>query len=440
MNEMKPTVLVVDDDKSMLDLLEEQLEVMPVDVLVANNARHAKALLKSNWVDVVVTDIKMPGQDGLALCEGISTDYPHIHVIVMTAFGNMDRAIEAMRAGAFDFLPKPFSFDALSLSLSKALEGRLSQEVGSFSVDNIIARSAVMKHLKQQVRQIAGTDLSVVLQGESGVGKELFARALQAHSHRANAPFVAVNCAAIPDELLESELFGHVAGSFTGAKQARLGLFRKANGGTLFLDEIGEMPLTLQSKLLRVLEDRKVRPVGSDDEESLDVRIVSATHHHLLDAVEAGRFRRDLFYRLNVLSLHVPPLRERPEDILPLVARFLSKAASGRCAPKTLDEDVQSIFLRHHWPGNVRELQNITFAMTALCPEPVVTPKYVPIMPSTAVAEQPSSSTLLTLEEVIYEHITRVLAEVGGNKSLAAKVLGIDRKTLYNKLKQLNLL
>jgi len=374
---------------------------------------------------------------------------PNLPVVIITAFGSIQTAVESMKLGAFDYITKPFSNDELLLVVTRALEdSSLRQEIKrlrgelahSYGLENIIAASQKMTEVLEIVGQIADSAASVLLTGESGTGKELIARALHFRSRRQQAPFVPVNCAAIPDNLLESELFGHVKGAFTDARQSKTGLFQSARGGTLFLDEIGEMPLLLQAKLLRVIEDKRVRPVGATEETPVDVRIVSATNSDLEAAMAAaGKFRLDLYYRLATVTLVLPPLRERIEDIVPLIKHFLARASAeaGRPIPE-IDPEAITCLMHYQWPGNIRELQNAISRAVILCRNNRITRGDLPAKiagdESVATSIDEAVNRRLTIDQLEREYARAVLASVGGNKSEAAMVLGIDRKTLYRKL------
>lgn len=439
-------ILVVDDDKPMRELICEQLDGKGLRAISASNVTSALRALEEHKPDVILTDIKMPGRDGLELCKIVASSYTHVPVIVMTAFGNMERAIEAMRAGAADFIPKPFKFDALEFSLKRALKVQeLEAEVVTLREQaaqrsRLHGSSEAIERVRAQIERIAQVNVSVHVHGESGTGKELVARAIHDASPRAAKPFVALNCAALPPELLESELFGHTRGAFTGASSAREGIFRHAHGGTLLLDEVGDMPLPLQAKLLRVLEDSTIRPVGSDRSVDVDVRIISATHRDLREAAARGEFRHDLMYRLDAISIEVPPLRDRGEDISILAGLFIRELDEVMCFERrhTLSSSALDLLERYHWPGNVRELKNTLLAAMTMSPDSVISPEYIRVQqPSRAVAPSTlpeAPEALETLDEHCKRYILHVLGSVGGNKSKAARILGIDRKTLYTKL------
>src|SRR5262245_24568187 len=333
---MKGRVLVVDDDKSMLELSSERLRRRQFEVVTAQSAAEARLGFDAAEPDVVVTDLNMPGQSGIQFCEWVVTNRSDIPVIVITAFGSLDTAIAAIRAGAYDFIPKPFEIDVLSIALERAIKHReLRHEVkrlrslldATRGMGELIGDSPVMQELKELIARVAESQASVLVTGESGTGKEVVARLLHQRGPRADKPFMALNCAAMPEHLLESELFGHVRGAFTDAKADKVGLFVQANHGTLFLDEIGDMPLSLQPKLLRVLEERKVRPVGGSKEVPVDLRLISATHRDLEDATAQGQFREDLYFRLNVIQVSLPPLRARGSDVLMIAQSFVDSFA-----------------------------------------------------------------------------------------------------------------
>jgi DNA-binding NtrC family response regulator len=442
------TIVVVDDDREMADFLVEILNAAGYRTLPANSGSEALNLVRREHPDLVISDLRMVGMGGHQLQAEIKRIAPNLPVIIITAFGSIQTAVESMKMGAFDYITKPFSNDELLLVVARALEDRsLRQEIRrlrgelahSYGLENIIAVSRKMIEVLEVAGQIGDSAASVLLSGESGTGKELIARALHFRSRRQQGPFVPVNCAAIPDNLLESELFGHVKGAFTDARQAKAGLFQTARGGTLFLDEIGEMPLLLQAKLLRVIEDKRVRPVGSTEETPVDVRIVSATNADLEEAIKAGKFRADLYYRLATVTLVLPPLRERPEDILPLVRHFLARASAeaGRSAPE-IGPDAIGCLTHYQWPGNIRELQNVISRAVILCRNDRITRNDLPA--KVAGGETPwvtvddAVNRRLTMDQLEREYARAILAAVGGNKSEAAIVLGIDRKTLYRKL------
>jgi two-component system, NtrC family, response regulator AtoC len=452
MNDIKPKtrVLLVEDDAAMGTLVARNLmrrDFDPVHVLSAADALNA---VEGQTFHVVVSDVRLGGMTGLELCERLCARRPDVPVILITAFGDLDTAIAALRAGAHDFLPKPFEMDELAMRCSHAAElGYLRAEVKRLrevvaperGPAEMLGESPAMRHVFSLMARLAPSDAPVLICGETGTGKELAARGLHEKSSRRDGAFVAINCAAVPENLLESELFGHVKGAFTDARQARAGLFLEANGGTLFLDEVAELPLALQAKLLRALQDRRIRPVGSDKEVSYDARILSATHRDLDSRVESGLFREDLYYRLNVLQLDLPPLRARGSDVLVLANAQLAKVAArtGKQVRSFAPEAARQL-MNYAWPGNVRELTNVIERAVALAEYDEVTVADLPekiqaFRSSDVLVAGHDPSELVTLEEVERRYILRVMEAVGGNRTRASEILKVDRKTLYTKLK-----
>jgi two-component system response regulator HydG len=444
-------VLIIDDDRSMCEILESELKRRDFDVVTSTSPDDALRKLAEDDFGIVVTDINMQGMSGTELCRQIVSNREDLPVVVMTAFGSMETAIQAIRAGAYDFVTKPFEMDDLALTLERGLKHRaLREEVKRLRrvvneqqrFDDIIGTSPPMKKMYDLIARVAETETTVLVTGESGTGKELVAKALHVRSQRASGPFVAINCAAMPESLLESELFGHVKGAFTDARQSRQGLFVKASHGTLFLDEIGEMPAGMQAKLLRALQERTVRPVGGDTEVPFDTRIIAATNRDLETEVAEKRFREDLFYRINVVRTHVPPLRARGSDILLLAQHFLQRIqANGPQRVVGLKSAAADKLLSYPWPGNVRELQNCIERAVALAQFDHIGTDDLPerireFKTSRITIESNDPSELLPMEEVERRYILRVLEAVGGNKTLAAQVLGFDRRTLYRKLER----
>jgi two-component system response regulator HydG len=443
---MTAKILIVDDEPDMCRLIEVGLAPGGHEAVSTVSAAEALDHLEANDFDAVITDVRMRNVDGLALCREIVARRPDLPVIVITAFGSMETAIEALRAGAHDFLTKPFELEALRHTVEKALTHRaLAKKIvrleealrESRDFDSIVGESAPMQRLYELVERVAVSDAVVLVTGESGTGKELVARALHRRSERRSGPFVAVNCAAMPEHLLESELFGHVKGAFTDARADRRGLFLEADRGTLFLDEIGELPLELQPKLLRALEERTVRPVGAASEIPFDVRIVAATNRDLREAVARGEFREDLLYRIRVIEIETPPLRVRGNDVLLLAQRFLEHYAAIAKKPVTgFVPAVAERLTSHPWPGNVRELKNCVERAVTLARFNEITLDDLPSdLVSRAVATH-EPAELVPMEEVERRYVLRVLEASGGNKSLASKILGFNRKTLYRKLEQ----
>jgi two-component system response regulator HydG len=406
----------------------------------ASGTEALEAIAREDF-DVILTDLIMDDVDGLAVVRETRKRDPHPPVILMTAFGSLETAIEAIRSGAYDYLTKPFKLDEATITVRRALgDRRLRQENRRlraqvrerFSFDAILGRSKPMQMVFEQIRAVSATDATVLLIGESGTGKELVARAIHHGSPRRDGAFVAVNCAALPETLLESELFGHEKGAFTGADRSRPGLIADANGGTLFLDEIGDIPLVLQGKLLRVLQDKAVRPVGGRQEIQFDLRLMSATHRDLPALVAEGKFREDLYYRLAVIPVRLPSLRERSDDITLLAEHFLERAAANRPI-EGFDADATAWLLRHRWPGNVRELQNVIERAATLASGPRITLADLRIEFSAA---GPAGTGLRpTLAELESQYVRRVLEEAKGDKQAAARILGVSVRTLQRKFK-----
>ncbi len=432
-------------------MLAERLTPLGFEVRWRTAPGEALDVLAATEVDVVVTDLNMSGMSGLELCERVVAAHPDVPVVVITAFGSLDAAIGAIRAGAYDFLTKPFEISLMAVVLERAIQHRqLRAEVKrlratvaeSRRFGALLGDSTAMQRVYALLDRIADSDASVLVTGESGTGKELVARALHDRSRRARGPFVAINCAAMPEGLLESELFGHARGAFTDAHAARAGLLVQAGGGTLFLDEIGDLPLGLQPKLLRALQERKVRPVGGDAEVPFDAHIVCATNRDLETAVEEKRFREDLYFRVNVIAVPMPPLRSRGGDVLMLAQHFIEvHAAKAGKEVGTLSPAAAERLLAYPWPGNVRELQNCMERAVALTIYTQITVDDLPekvreYRRSHVVVAGDDPSELASLEEMERRYILRVLEAAGGNKTLAADILGVGRKTLYRKLER----
>ena len=447
---MSNTVLVVDDDQCQCDLLEVSLRRLGYEVVSTTSPRDALERILQQAFDVIITDLGMSEMDGLELCDRILGSIPDVPIIVVTGQGSMDAAIAAMRAGAYDFLTKPVDGKVLGLSVARAAQHhrlnsevkRLRQTVVAPLENTLVGSSPAMTRVCDLIGRIGSSDASVLIQGETGTGKELVARALHASSLQKDGPFVAINCAAVPASLLESELFGHARGAFTDAKIQRQGLFVQASGGTLFLDEIGEMPREMQAKLLRALQERRVRPVGANAEIEFSARIVTATHRDLEADVEAQRFRKDLYYRINVVKLEVPPLRDRGLDVIKLATHFLRKfgARSGK-VQLAISSQAADRLLAYNWPGNVRELENAIERAVAFARFDHVTVEDLPEKIRAyrsdrfpLAADEPQE--MVSLEEVDRRYILRVLKLLGGNKARAADVLGLDRRTLYRRLEK----
>lgn len=442
------SVLVVDDDAEMRSLIKDILEDHCYQVTVAREGGEALNYLSEGVYPVVLTDLRMKGMEGMDLLHEVVRRFPGSNVLIMTAFGTVESAVDAMKQGAYDYLTKPIKTDELLVTIDKALrEALLRREVIQLrqqvkrecAFDQILGKSKPMREIFDLIRRVADSQTNILITGESGTGKELVAKAIHFNSSRRGAPFVPVNCAAIPEHLLESELFGHVRGAFTDAKTDKHGLFEEAQKGTLFLDEISEMPMMLQAKLLRAVQEREVRRVGATRSVPVDVRIIAATNLHLSEEVKNKRFREDLYYRLNVIEIRLPPLRDRKEDIPLLCEMMLQKSSVGRQKEVTkITEAALGLLLDHSWPGNVRELENIIERAVTLSQGPVVTPEDLPLAIRETRGERQliaeSAERLLPLEKMEQLYIKRMLEKTEGNKLQAAQILGIDRKTLYRKL------
>ena len=467
-------ILVVDDEESVRWALRKAMEGAGYRVDLAADGPAGLAAARDPGVELVLLDVRLPGQDGLELLREIRKRRPDLPVIMMTAYGTLQVAVEAMRLGAYDYIGKPFDTDEVLLVVQKALEAqalalevaRLRQTVeGSVDLGGIVGGSPAMQQIFKAVGKVAGTDLTVLLRGESGTGKELVARAIHENSRRKGRPFVPVNCAAIPRELLESELFGHEKGAFTGALATRRGRFEQAEGGTIFLDEVGDMDLSLQTKLLRVLQERHVERLGGEGSIPVDVRIIAATNQDLEAAAASRSFREDLFYRLNVVAIHLPPLRDRREDIPALVGQFLTAfAQEQRTTPKVVSPEAMALLLVYGWPGNVRELENVVKRASALTTTTLILPDHLPdaIRHATGAAEAAAPSIPFpaewiraelarlegTLDGRLHDHFVAclerpllelVLRRTGGNQVKAAELLGINRNTLRKRIKELGI-
>ncbi|NND96107.1 MAG: sigma-54-dependent Fis family transcriptional regulator [Pirellulaceae bacterium] len=445
------SVLIVDDDKAMCEMLDKAIGMRGYQTQWCQSANAAMELLRESEFDVVLTDVKMPGTTGLQLCQQIQEFRPDIPVVVMTAFGTLENAVAAMRSGAYDFITKPIELEMLALTIARATERRrlgkqihlLKQQTqGINHFDNLLGESEPMQRLYDQLGRVAPSEASILITGESGTGKELVARSIHKLSPRGNHPFVAVNCAALSESLLESELFGHVRGAFTDARSERRGLFLEAEGGTLLLDEMGDMPMAMQVKLLRALEENRLRPVGSDREVAFDVRVMAATHRDLESAVDEGRFRQDLFYRINVIQLHLPPLRARGADILILAKHYIELFASkSQKRIEGIADPAAEKLLAYNWPGNVRELRNVIERAVALTRYDTITLEDLPEKirdhrGGTVFIGGDDPTELVPMEEIERRYIEHVLHAVDDNRTQAAKILGLDRKTLYRKLKE----
>ncbi|MCR4308910.1 MAG: sigma-54 dependent transcriptional regulator [Deltaproteobacteria bacterium] len=445
-------ILFIDDDKAGREVALFNLRRAGYEITPAPDGQEGLSVFSPEKFDLVITDVKMPGISGIEVLRRIKKQAPEVPVLVITAFGNVETAVEAMKNGAYDFIGKPFQRDQLLLAVERALDRRrLATEVRELRIRvsgverEIVGSSNAMKRLLEIADRVSRTDAGILITGESGTGKEAIARRIHVHSHKAEGPFVAVNCAAIPGELLESELFGHAKGAFTGAVKDRLGRFRQAQGGTLFLDEIGEIPLPLQAKLLRALQEKVVDAVGGDAPISVDVRIVAATNKDLQSRIRDGSFREDLYYRLNVVEVHVPPLRERPEDVPALVLHFVGELAEGR--DLTVPPRVMEELMRRPWPGNVRELKNACERMVILCdgnevsledlpaPSDRLRPEKAPLLGNGGDLPSlpPEGLSLVDLEKKVIESALRIK---NGNMTQTAVFLRIPRHVLIYRLEK----
>ncbi|MFO7552043.1 MAG: sigma-54 dependent transcriptional regulator [Haliea sp.] len=449
-------ILLVEDDFSLRELLREELEAEGYRVIATDSAEAAQQALAERIPDLVISDLRLPGADGLSLLVPLRELQPQPALLIITAFGTVRQAVEALHAGADDFITKPLDVDHLLLTVERLLANRkLKAEVSAYRdalaeapFHGMVATSPPMTNLFDQIRRIAQAEGPILVLGESGTGKELVARSLHQESSRHEGPYLAVNCGGIPGELMESEFFGHTSGAFTGARRDRAGLLQEADGGTLLLDEIGEMPLALQAKLLRVLEDGQVRPVGSDRESRVDVRIIAATNRDLQVAVAEGAFREDLYFRLETFSLRVPPLRERGEDLMRLADFFLLRfaarrfAAQGNHTLRGFSDAARAALEAYPFPGNVRELENAVERAVTFCDGPLIEPRHLPRRIQEyrqhAAEQEPTGEDwpgdpelLPSMDEIQQRYVAHVLQATGGNKRRAAQILGVTRRTLY---------
>lgn len=442
MKEAPEQILIVDDNPDTLNLLSRKISGKKMRVLTAPDVDTALQIITRNDIDLVLTDYKMPRITGLDLIRHLKSHHRDIPVIMITGYPSIESAVEAVKIGAEEYLRKPFTDEELFKAIGNAITKRRTiKSTGELPATNpfgIVGVSQVMKDLFAIIDKTTGTNATVLIQGESGTGKELIARAIHYNSRQNKAPFVPVNCSAIPESLLEAELFGYMKGSFTGAAETRAGYFLTADGGSIFLDEISETSLSMQVKLLRVLQDKQVYMIGSKTPRKVNVRIIAATNKNLPLLVKQGGFRDDLYFRLNVLPIDIPPLREHPEDIPSLINHFLHKYASesGIPVPSISDEALNSM-LGYSWPGNVRELENLIYRLVILCEGQQIHSSDLPEHLKFCLSN--SRDLNRSLKQVEAEHIRDVLNMLGGNRSKAAGILGIDRKTLYNKLKEYHL-
>lgn len=447
------TILVVEDKESMAEMLKQTLELEGYKVLIGRDSDEGIKILKENKIDLVLTDLKLPDKDGIEVLKASKEDNQIRPVIIMTAYGSIESAVSAMKCGAFDFITKPFDTDHLLLLIKRAIETQklikenilLKEEFATqLGLPKIIGKSNKILNVAQMVQKVANTKTTVLLLGESGTGKELFARAIHNISSRRNYPFVPINCAAIPRELLESELFGHEKGAFTGAETKKLGKFELADKGTIFLDEIGDMELSIQSKLLRAIEEGEIERIGAIKASKVDVRIIAASNKDLEKLVEEKKFREDLYYRLNVFPIRIPPLRERKEDIPLLVEFFINKYCTEiKTAIKDISKEALSILMSYEWKGNVRELENVIERAIILCDGKTILPEHIMPIKNLEIEEETfleddslDSITKNAIRKAETRKILEVLKQTKGNKTKAAELLKISYKTLLTKIKE----
>ena len=435
----KENLLIVDDDYDMLEVLDRHLKQENFPTYKAGSVMEAIDILKHSSIDLLITDLQMPGMNGMELVKYVDDHYPEIPKLVITGYPSIDNALTAIKSGALDYLPKPFTKNELLTSVKKSLVNRKSAKKTASAPEirnnygGMVGSSAKFEELVDIIERVKNNRATILIRGESGTGKELVARAIHYKGSFAQNPFIAVNCGAIPENLLESELFGSTKGAYTGASETREGYFQAANGGTIFLDEIGTASLAVQVRLLRVLQEKEVRKLGARNSEKIQVRVIAATNSDLREMVEKGTFREDLYYRLNVVDILTPPLRERKEDILPLAKTFLDKYQRdyGKTGLKLSDKTVE-ILKRYNWPGNIRELENV-IQRAIIMSEDEILPQD---LPASVKYQVPAvDEELVALKEVEKKHILKVLAAVDQNKSKAAEILQIDRKTLREKIK-----
>lgn len=440
----KENVLIVDDNYDMLEVLQRNLKAQNFHTYKASSVIEAMNILKYSDIDLLITDLQMPGINGMELVKYVDEHFPSIPKLVITGFPSVDGAIDAVKSGALDYLVKPFTNEELKKAIEKSLQSKgipkkgRDREPAKSPVENIvyagiIGQSKQIQQLIDVIERVKNNRATILIQGESGTGKELVARAIHYKGSFAGNPFIAVNCGAIPENLLEAELFGFTKGSFTGANETRDGFFQAAAGGTIFLDEIGTAPQMVQTSLLRVLQEKEVRRIGTQKPQKINLRIIAATNSNLYEMVQKGTFREDLFYRLNVVNIDIPPLRERKKDIIPITESLLKKYSLEYNKPKlTVADKVMEILMRHSWPGNVRELENIIQRLVIMSEDQVT----VADLPDYLKYPKPKEYDLnQPLRDIERSHIMKVLASVDNNKTKAAEILGIDRKTLRQKLK-----
>jgi DNA-binding NtrC family response regulator len=443
----KNRILIIEDDKRLREVLKKILNREGFDIEMAGDGSGGITRIRRDFYDIALTDLKMPGMDGMEVLKAIKRISPETYVIIVTAYGTIDSAVEAMKNGAFDYITKPFKTEEILIVIKKALEHRdlrkkveyLTQQAEQrYKLENIIGKSKAMRDIFETIKMVSRTDTTVLITGKTGTGKELVAKAVHFNSKRKEKPFVVVNSSAIPETLLESELFGYVKGAFTGALRDKRGLFQEAHEGTLFLDEIGEIPPSIQVKLLRAIEDEIITPVGGTKGEKVDIRLLAATNHELQEEVNKGSFRSDLYYRLRVLSIHLPDLKDRREDI-PLLAKYFLKKynSSLKKEVRMISKKTLNLLLDYDWPGNVRELEHVMERAVLVCDSEDILPEHLP--PEIQFPEESpirkAGQEGKPLDVMEKEYIKMILKKTDGHKSRAASILGIDRRTLYRKLK-----
>lgn len=442
----KKRILVVDDSFDMLEVLQRQLNALNYVTFQSSNVNDAIDILEHSDVDLLITDLQMPVQNGMELVKYTARHFPNIPMLVITGYPSVAGAVEAVKSGAMEYLVKPFTIKELQTAVEKALAQRVVKFEGDgqktkkkqdqpVSYWGIIGQSENIKELIDLIRRVKDTKVTTLITGESGTGKELVARAIHYSGKNNKSPFIAVNCGAIPENLLESELFGFVKGAFTGAYESRAGFFQAADGGTIFLDEIGTASGSVQTRLLRVIQEKEITMVGANKPQKIDVRIIAATNSDLYAMSKNGKFREDLYYRLNVISITTPPLRDRRSDVLPLAQHFHQKFSKDfNKEGVTLSKEVAGLLESYAWPGNIRELENVIQRALILCDDEITAAHLPDYIKSASPAQPVEAMTLRTLKEVEYEHILKVLQAAGQNKTEAARILGINRKTLRQKL------
>lgn len=445
-------IILVDNEASILSVLSTVLKVEGYEVKSARDVERGMELIRSEDFDLLISDIRMTPLSGMDLLKWIRTEKPDVSVIMLTAYGSVETAIEAMKLGAFDYVTKPFKVDELLITIQRALEYKnvLSENVDlkaqlttKYEFENIVAESSSMKNVCAMIKRIAPTDTTILIYGESGTGKELVAKAIHSHSRRLNNRFLAVNCAALPEQLLESEMFGHVKGAFTGASVHKKGLFEAVEGGTIFLDEIGSISMNIQGKLLRVLQEKEVRRVGGNETIKVDARVLAATNVKLEDLIKQGLFREDLYYRLNIIPINIEPIRNRKADISPLIHHFLSEELGNSQEPPTIPKEVMAILENYSWPGNVREIENAIKHCLAFCRNNVINiqdlpPRIITAAQTAEIEEHDDSGRFESLKAFLRakekEYMLQVLNNCGGDKEKAASALKISLATFYRKL------